>query len=61
MCGIEYNAAIRLRKKTHPSFEAGELRDKEIEKLQDPDYKRGDFLKLVRKSAKSRRKPQSGQ
>jgi hypothetical protein len=50
-----------LRKKTRPSFEAGELRDKEIEELQDPDYKRDAFLKLVRKSAKSRRKPQSGQ
>jgi hypothetical protein len=56
VCGIGYNAAMRLSKKTRPSYEEGELRDKEIEKLQDPDYKREDFLKLVKKSAKPRRK-----
>lgn len=54
---IGYNAAMRLRRKQRPSYEQGELRDKEIEKLQDSSYQRDDFLKLVRKSAKSNRKP----
>jgi hypothetical protein len=44
---------MRLRKNTPLSYEKGELRDKAIEKLQDPNYRRDDFLKLVKKSAKS--------
>lgn len=58
---IGYNAAMRLRRKQRPSYEQGELRDKEIERLMNPDYQKNDFLKLVRKSAKSRRKPPNGQ
>jgi hypothetical protein len=52
---------MSLRRKTRPSYEQGELRDKEIEKLQDPNYKRNDFLKLVKKSAKFRQKRPNGQ
>lgn len=53
---IGYNAAMRLRRKERPSYEQGELRDKEIEKLQDSDFQKSDFLKLVKKSAKPRQK-----
>jgi hypothetical protein len=51
-----YPCGMRLRRKTRPSYEQGDLRDKEIEKLRDPKYQRANFLKLAKKSAKSRRK-----
>ncbi len=54
--GVGYNAAMRLRRKQRPSYEQGELRDKEIEKLQDPDYQASDLKKLLIKAAKSRQK-----
>lgn len=44
-------------KRPRPSYEDGELRDKSIEKLQDPGYQKSDFVKLVGKVASSRRKP----
>jgi hypothetical protein len=47
---------MSLRRRTRPSYEQGELRDKEIEKLQDPNYQRGDLFKFVKKAATQRRK-----
>lgn len=38
-------------KRPRPSYEEGELRDKSIEKLADPDFQESDFLKLVKKAA----------
>ena len=43
-------------KRPRPSYEEGELRDKGIEKLVDPNFQEGDFLKLVGKAATQRRK-----
>ncbi len=48
-------------KRPRPSYEEGELRDKGIEKLADSNFQEGDFLKLVKKAASSRRKPANGQ
>jgi hypothetical protein len=42
-------------KRPRPSYEEGELRDKSIEKLMDPDYRKGDLKKLLARAAKSRR------
>jgi hypothetical protein len=53
---IGYNAAMRLRRKQRPSYEQGELRDKEIEKLQDPNYQKNDLKNLLTKATKSRQK-----
>lgn len=35
-----------------PSYEEGELRDKSIEKLADPNYQKSDLMKLLKKAAK---------
>jgi hypothetical protein len=48
-------------KRPRPSHEEGELRDKSIEKLADPDFQESDFLNLIKKAASSRRKPANGQ
>ena len=42
-------------KRPRPSYDEGELRDKSIEKLRDPNFQEDDFLKLIKKAAKGRR------
>jgi len=54
---MEQRQPKQRSKRPRPSYEEGELRDKSIEKLMNPDYQRGDFLELVKKSAKPRPKP----
>lgn len=51
----------RKKKPRRPSYEEGELRDKSIEKLADPNYQKSDLMTLIRKAANSRRKPPSAQ
>lgn len=48
-------------KRPRPSYEEGELRDKSIEKLADPNFQERDFLKLVKKAATSSQEKPSSQ
>lgn len=38
-------------KRPAPSYEQGKLRDPEIERLQDPNYKPSDLMGLIKKAA----------
>ncbi len=42
------------KRSKRPSYEEGELRDKSIEKLADPNFQKSDLLKLIKKAAGSR-------
>ncbi len=41
----------RKKKPRRPSYEEGELRDKSIEEKMDPNYRKSDLLKLIKKAA----------
>ena len=41
-------------KRPRPSYEEGELRDKSIEKKQDPNFQPTDLVDLVRKAVSAR-------
>jgi len=40
-------------KRPRPSYEDGELRDKDIEQKQDAEYKKGDLLALIKKAVQA--------
>jgi len=47
----------KARRRPGPSYEEGELRDKGIEQMQDPAYKKSDLHNLVKKAVQVARKP----
>ncbi len=40
-------------KQPRPSYEEGKLRDPSIEKMQDKDFTRDDFLRVIERAAKT--------